>query len=57
MLPRLMIVSSSGSNVGNVSGIAGGDVDRDRRHNSDQNMSYTVKVPKDWEQWTAYAGV
>ena len=33
-LPRLVIVSSSGSNVGNVSGIAGGDVDRDnnRKH-------------------------
>ena len=30
LLPRLVIVSSSGSNVGNVSGIAGGDVDRDR---------------------------
>ena len=28
-LPRLVIVSSSGSNMGNVSGIAGGDVDRD----------------------------
>ena len=29
LLPRLVIVSSSGSNVGNVLGIAGGDVDHD----------------------------
>ena len=29
LLLRLMIVSSSGSNVGNVSGIAGGDMDHD----------------------------
>ena len=29
LLLRLMIVSSSGSNVGNVLGIAGGDVDCD----------------------------
>ena len=30
LLPRLVIVSSSGSNMGNVSGIAGGDVDHDK---------------------------
>ena len=35
LLPRLVIVSSSGSNVGNVSGIAGGDVDHDRSLGSD----------------------
>ena len=29
LLPRLMIVSSSRSNVGNVSGIASGDMDHD----------------------------
>ena len=42
LLPRLMIVSSSGSNVENVSGIAGGDVDCDNFHKNRGKVSNSI---------------
>ena len=64
LLLRLVIVSSSGSNVGNVSGIAGGDVDRDRatvnesrklNPQDDQTIDPEIQILRDGET-TRYLG-
>ena len=61
-----MIVSSSGSNMGNVLGIAGGDVDCDRQSQEEgacqnlTNQSYTSELSKPastaWEVATGHPG-